>query len=99
MLCADDFPLVRESFEDPKELQVWKGVLEASELRMNLKKTNMIIGSEIAGKVTEEGKFPCAVWRKDVKVRSWEQNTFIPHLYVVLCFVEVTSGQLRGRCY
>ena len=41
---------------------------------MNLKKTNMIIGSEIAGKFTEEGKFPCAVWRKDVKVCPWEQK-------------------------
>ena len=58
LLYADDLSFVRESFEGLKESQ--KGqeeVLELKELRINLKE-DMIIGSEIAGKVTEEGKFP-----------------------------------------
>ena len=38
-----------------------KGELESNGLRVNVKKTKMILSSGNAGKVTIEGKFPCAV--------------------------------------
>ena len=39
-------------------------------LRVNIKKTKTMINSENAGKVTVEGKFPCAVCRKGVGSNS-----------------------------
>ena len=38
-----------------------KGELESNGLRVNVKKTKMILSSGNAGKVTIEGKSPCAV--------------------------------------
>ena len=47
-------------------LEVWKGVMESKGLRVNVKKTKMMSNSVNTGKVTMEGKFPCAVCRKSV---------------------------------
>ena len=35
--------------------------MKSKGLRVNFKKTNMLVNSENAGKVTMKGKFPCAV--------------------------------------
>ena len=66
LVHADDFALVSETLEDLKgRLGAWKRALESKWLRVNVKKTKMI-SSENSGKVTIEGKFPCAVFRKGV---------------------------------
>ena len=39
-------------------------------LRVNVKKTKTMISSENAGKVTTEGKFPCAFCREGVYITS-----------------------------
>ena len=52
--------LVSETLADLKgRLEPWKEALESKSkgLRVNVKKMNMKISSEGAGKVTEEGKF------------------------------------------
>ena len=40
--------------------------MESKRLRVNVKKTKMMSNSVNTGKVTTEGKFPCAVCRKSV---------------------------------
>ena len=45
-------------------LEVWRRALESKRLRVNVKKTKMIISSQNAGKVKIEGKFSCAVCRR-----------------------------------
>ena len=39
-------------------------------MKVNVKKTKMMICNENAGKVTKEGKFPCAVCRKGTDITS-----------------------------
>lgn len=65
--------LVSETFADLKgRLEPWKEALESNSkgLRVNVKKMNMKISSENAGKVTEEGKFHCPVCRKGLSSNS-----------------------------
>ena len=66
LFYADDLALVPETIEGLKgRLETWKGTLESEGLKVNLKKTKMMI-SENAGKVTKEATFPCAVSRNGV---------------------------------
>ena len=51
-------------------LEAWKGILETKGLRVNVKKTRVMITSKNTEKLTEEGKFPLAVWRKSVGSNS-----------------------------
>ena len=46
------------------KLEAWEGALMSKGLRVNDKRTKIIINGENAGKTTEKGKFPCAVSRK-----------------------------------
>ena len=48
------------------KLEAWKGTLESKSLRVNVKKTKMILSSQKTRKFWKEGKFLCAVCRKDV---------------------------------
>ena len=43
-------------------------------MRVNVKKTKMVISSKNNGKVTVEGKFPCAVCRKGIGSKSILSN-------------------------
>ena len=62
--------LASETLEGLKgRLEAWIGTLNSQELRVNVKKTKMI-SRENAGKVTTEGKFPCAFCRKRVGSNS-----------------------------
>ena len=51
-------------------LKAWKGALESKGLWVNVKRTKEMIRSENAGKVPEEGKFPCANYKKGVSSYS-----------------------------
>lgn len=42
-------------------LEAWKGILESKGLRVNVKKTRVMITSKNNEKLTEEGKLPCTV--------------------------------------
>ena len=65
LLHADDLALVSETLEGLKgRLQTWKEALKSKGLRLNVKKTKIMILRGNAGKVPTEGKFPCTVWRK-----------------------------------
>ena len=63
---ADDLVLISETRES---LKVWNGALESNLLRVNVKKTKMMV-SENAEKVLIESKFPYTVCRKDVDRNS-----------------------------
>ena len=63
LLSADDVALVLTLVGLKGRLKAGKGALESKGLRVNVKKTKIMI-SENAGKATTEGKFPCAVCRK-----------------------------------
>ena len=68
--------LVSEAFEDLKgRLEPWKEALKPKGLRVNTKNMNIMISSENAGKVTEEGKFHCPVCRKGLS-----NNSILCHL-------------------
>ena len=67
LVYADDLILVCEKLEGlGGKLVAWKWVFESKKLTVNVKKTDMMINNENVGKVTVEGKFPCAVVRKGV---------------------------------
>ena len=60
-----------EALEDLKgRLEPWKEALKSNRLRVNVKKMKMMISSENVGKVTEEGTFPCPIFRKGLGSNS-----------------------------
>ena len=62
LIYGNSLALESETLEILKErIEAWKGGL-----RVNVKKTKMMISSENSVKFTEEGKFLCAIWRKGV---------------------------------
>ena len=67
LVYADDLTLVCETLEGlGGKLAAWKWALESKKLTVNVKNTDMMINNENVGRVTVEGKFPCAVVRKGV---------------------------------
>ena len=67
LFYADLVALVSSALESlERRLKIWKGASKLKGLRVNVRKTKMIINSENAGKVTVEGKFRCVVCRKGV---------------------------------
>ena len=64
--------MVSENLESLKGRlgEAWKGALELKKVRVNVKKTKMMISSKNVGKVTIEGTFPCAACRKSVGRKS-----------------------------
>ena len=52
------------------KLEAQKGALESKGLRVNVKKTKIMISSENDGMVKTEDKFSCAVYRKGVGSNS-----------------------------
>ena len=73
LLYADDLAFVSETLKGLKgRLEAWslKGALESKGLRVNAKKTKMMISCENAGKVTVEGKFLCVFCRKGLGSNS-----------------------------
>ena len=76
LLYADDLVLVSERVDSLKGiLKVWRRGLESRRLRLNVKKTLMMVITHSAGQVTEEGKFSCAVCRKGID-RCWVHEIY-----------------------
>ena len=67
LLCVDELAMVCEKF---KFLKALKGCILSKRLRINFKMAEMMISSKNDGKVTETGKFVCAVCRKSVGSNS-----------------------------
>ena len=67
LLYADDLALVSETLAELIEkLESWKSAMESKGLRVNLKKTKVMISGSEVGKNRDEGRYPCAVCRKGV---------------------------------
>ena len=91
LLYADDLTLVSETLEGLEgRLQLWKGRLESNGLRVNVKKTKVMISSVNAGEVSEKGKFPWAVFGKGVS------SNFIFCKFCT-CWVHKKSTDIRGK--
>lgn len=66
LLYADDLVLMAESLEELMEkLRKWKGAMEGKGLKVNMKKTKVMLG-EVRGQIQNTGKYPCTVCRKGV---------------------------------
>ena len=71
LLYADDLALVSETVELLKDkLEAWKHSLELGGLRVNLRKTKVMVSGCEVGEVRKQGKYPCGVCHKGVGVNS-----------------------------
>uniref|UniRef100_UPI00397F9C9D hypothetical protein n=1 Tax=Salmonella sp. s55962 TaxID=3159685 RepID=UPI00397F9C9D len=71
LLYADHLVLIAETLEElVVKLKTWKGGMEAKGLRVNIKKTKVLISGFDVGNVRDPGNWPCAVCRKGVGSNS-----------------------------
>ena len=88
---AGDLALVSETSEGLKgRLEAMKGALESKTLRVNVKKTKMMISNTNEEKGTVEGKFPCAVRRKSVR-----SNLIIFSFPGVVCMRDIMILEIK----
>lgn len=67
LLYAADLVLIVESLEEDEEKFVkWKEGMETKDLRVNVKKTKVIISGVGEGKVVKSGRWPRAACKKSV---------------------------------
>ena len=67
VLYADDLVIMAETMEELSiKLENWKSGMEAKGLRVNTKKTKVMISHPDAGPVYKSGKYPCGVYLKGV---------------------------------
>ena len=71
-------------------LEAWKKELVSNWFGMNVLRTNMMISSEDAGKVTEKGKLPSVVYRKGVGSNSI-------FCQFCRCWVHKICSSIRGK--
>ena len=77
--------LVNEALEGLKwKLGAWQGTSELKGLRPNVEKTKMVLSSKNAGKVTMEGKFLCAVYKKGVG-----SSSILCHICIAVCITHI----------
>ena len=71
LLYADDLAIIASSKEELLErLKQWKDGMEAKGLRVNMKKTKIMISGRNLGTLKDSGRFPCAVCRSGVGSNS-----------------------------
>ena len=71
MLYADDLVILAELFEDlMTKVAVWKNSLESKEVKVNMRKTKVMISGRNLHILHTSGKYPCAVCRKGVEKNS-----------------------------
>ena len=68
-------------------------VLDLKGLRINVKETKIIISTENAGKVTEEDKFSCGVYRKGAGINS----TLCQFFSGVQCIKDIVVSKLNWK--
>ena len=72
LLSTNDLKLVSETLEGLEgRLEAWKGGLELKGLRVNVKKTKMMVSIENAGKIAKGDVFCYAVCRKVGCIRNF----------------------------
>ena len=75
ILYADDLVLIAEDERTAEEkFRKWKEGMEAKGLRVNLRKTKVMISRTEGGRNQPEGDYPCAVCRKGVGNSSIQCN-------------------------
>ena len=71
LLYADDLVLAADSLVGlQRKLSVWKAGMESKGLRVNMKKTKVMISGPNLGTLKDSGEHPCGVCRKGVGVNS-----------------------------
>ena len=71
MLYADDLVIMADSLDELSvKLERWKAELSAKGLKVNTKKTKIMISKPTAGPVQKTGKYPCSVCSKGVGSNS-----------------------------
>ena len=71
LLYADDLALTAESISDlERQYVAWKGGMETKGLRVNVKKTKVMVSSRDLKPKNKTGKFPCGVCGKGVGSNS-----------------------------
>ena len=71
LLYADDLVIIAESMEElAMKLEKWQKGMESKGLRVNTKKTKVMICGYDEGPVLKSGKWPCGVCRKGVGSNS-----------------------------
>ena len=71
MLNADDLVILAEAFEGlMTKMAVWKNGLESKGLKVNMRKTKVMISGRDLHALQTSGKYPCAVCRKGVGKNS-----------------------------
>ena len=73
LLFADDLVVIADSLEECiAKLKAWKTGMECKGLRVNMKKTKIMISGLGLNLLQDSGKFPCAVCRRGVARNSIE---------------------------
>ena len=73
LLYADDLVIIADSMEECiAKLKAWKSGMESKGLRVNLKKTKILVSGVGLDKLKPATKFPCAVCLKGVRENSIE---------------------------
>ena len=85
LLFADDLVIIATSLEELKNrIEAWKEGLESKGLRMNMRKTMVMVSGRGLDVLHDSGKYPCAVCRKGVgnclciecsKCKHWVHKT------------------------
>ena len=71
LLYADDLAIIASSKEELLErLKLWKDGMESKGLRVNMKKTKIMVSGRNLGTLKDSGRFPCAVCRSGVGSNS-----------------------------
>ena len=71
LLYADDLAVMADSLEECiARLKVWKEGMERKGLRVNIKKTKLMVLGPGLDLLRDSGAFPCAVFRSGVGVNS-----------------------------
>ena len=71
LLYADDLVVFSDSLEECiAKLKAWKAGMERKGLRVNMKKTKLLISGPGLDLLKDSGKFPCAVCRSGVGTNS-----------------------------
>ena len=67
LLYADDLVVIADSLEECiAKLRMWKRGMEEKGLRVNMKKTKVMISGTGLNMLKDSGLYPCAVCRSDV---------------------------------